>query len=31
MSAIVPYAGILIVYTGIALGLFFAFRSIKLI
>ncbi|MFW6358611.1 MAG: cytochrome b6-f complex subunit PetL [Chroococcales cyanobacterium] len=31
MSAVVAYAGIILAYTAIALGLYFAFRAIKVI
>jgi hypothetical protein len=31
MSGLVPYLGFIIIYTGIALGLYFGFRAIKLI
>jgi hypothetical protein len=31
MSGLVPFLGFIILYTGIALGMYFAFRAIKLI
>jgi hypothetical protein len=31
MSGLIPFAGFIIVYTGIALGLYFGFRALKLI